>query len=59
LDGFKSDLDTENTNYESLSEAHDNLIAALQDEETTAKAAIDILSKVNVREYLANLANAE
>lgn len=59
LAGFQSDLETENTNYEALSEAHDNLIAALQEEQNNVNAAVDILSKVNVREYLYDRADAE
>ena len=59
LAGFQSDLETENTNNEALSEAHDNLIAALQEEQNNVKAAVDILTKVNVREYLYDRADAE
>ena len=59
LAGFQSDLETENTNYEALSEAHDNLIAALEEEQNNVKAAVDILLKVNVREYLYDRADAE
>ena len=59
LAGFQRDLETENTNYEALSEAHDNLIAALEEEQNNVKAAVDILLKVNVREYLYDRADAE
>ena len=59
LAGFQSDLETETTNYEALSEAHDNLISALEEEQNNVKAAVDILTKVNVREYLYDRANAE
>ena len=59
LAGFQSDLQTENTNYESLSEAHNNLIAALEDEQNTIKAAVDILENINVQDYLNSLANTD
>lgn len=59
LEKFQSDLGTENTNYDLLSTAHQDLIESLQTEEVTVNSAIDILKRINVRDYLVNRANQD
>lgn len=57
LADFQSALATENRNYEIATEAHNDLIAELEKEQTACHEAVDILKSAEFAGYLADRIN--